>query len=96
MNSVYTKELELEALLIQQLETLGYDRVQLRNETTLLENLKRKIQQLNKIEKPFSDSEWRQIWHYLSNETTVFKKAELLRNRCPVKFDDGSIRHVHF
>lgn len=40
------KELELEALLIQQLETLGYERVQLRNETTLLENLKRKIQQL--------------------------------------------------
>ncbi len=26
----------------------------------------------------------------------MFKKAELLRNRCPVKFDDGSIRHVHF
>lgn len=90
------KELELEALLIQQLETLGYERVQLRNETTLLENLKRKIQQLNKIEKPFSDSEWKQIWHYLSNETTVFKKAELLRNRCPVKFEDGSVRHVHF
>lgn len=90
------KELELEALLIQQLETLGYERVQLRNETTLLENLKRKIQQLNKIEKPFSDSEWKQIWHYLSNETTVFKKAELLRNRCPVKFDDGTVRHVHF
>jgi len=90
------KELELEALLIQQLETLGYERVQLRNEKTLLENLKRKIQQLNKIENPFSDSEWKQIWHYLSNETTVFKKAELLRNRCPVKFDDGSVRHVHF
>ncbi|MEI1675079.1 type I restriction endonuclease subunit R [Acinetobacter baumannii] len=90
------KELELEALLIQQLESLGYERVQLRNETTLLENLKRKIQQLNKIENPFSDSEWKQIWHYLSNETTVFKKAELLRNRCPVKFDDGSVRHVHF
>jgi len=90
------KELELEALLIQQLETLGYERVQLRNETTLLENLKRKIQQLNKIENPFSDSEWKQIWHYLSNETTVFKKAELLRNRCPVKFDDGSVRHVLF
>ncbi|EXR42455.1 MULTISPECIES: type I restriction endonuclease subunit R [Acinetobacter calcoaceticus/baumannii complex] len=90
------KELELEALLIQQLETLGYERFQLRNETMLLENLKRKIQQLNKIEKPFSDSEWKQIWHYLSNETTVFKKAELLRNRCPVKFDDGSVRHVHF
>lgn len=53
MNSVYTKELELEALLIQQLETLGYERVQLRNETTLLENLKRKIQQLNKIENHF-------------------------------------------
>ena len=47
------KELELEALLIQQLETLGYERVQLRNETTLLENLKRKIQQLNKIENHF-------------------------------------------
>jgi len=90
------KELELEALLIQQLETLGYERVQLRNETTLLENLKRKIQQLNKIEKPFSDSEWKQIWHYLSNETTAFKKAELLRNRCPVKFDDGTVRHLHF
>ncbi|WP_336962471.1 type I restriction endonuclease subunit R [Acinetobacter pittii] len=90
------KELELEALLIQQLESLGYERVQLRNETTLLENLKRKIQQLNKIGNPFSDSEWKQIWHYLSNETTVFKKAELLRNRCPVKFEDGSVRHVHF
>ncbi|EOR10251.1 type I restriction endonuclease subunit R [Acinetobacter sp. ANC 3926] len=90
------KELELEALLIEQLQTLGYERVQLRNETALLDNLRQKIQQLNKIVKPFSNAEWQQIWHYLSNETTVFKKAELLRNRCPVNFDEGTVKHVHF
>jgi type I restriction enzyme R subunit len=50
------KELELEALLIEQLQTLGYERAQLRNETALLENLRQKIQQLNKIAKPFSNA----------------------------------------
>lgn len=90
------KELELEALLIEQLQTLGYERVQLRNEKALLDNLRKQIQHLNQITKPFSDTEWQQIWHYLSSETTIFKKAELLRNRCPVNFDDGTVKHVHF
>lgn len=89
-------EYQLEDKLISQLQSLKYERVQLRNETALLNNLRIKIQQLNHISKPFSDTEWQQIWHYLSNETSVFKKAELLRNRCPVYFDDGTVKHVYF
>ncbi|AMW78100.1 deoxyribonuclease HsdR [Acinetobacter sp. TGL-Y2] len=90
------KELQLEEELISQLVQLGYERITLRKEDTLLDNLKQQIQRFNQIETPFSNEEWKQIWYYLSKEITVFKKAELLRDRCPVSFDDGTVKHLRF
>lgn len=89
-------ELELENGFIQQLEGLGYERVFLRTEQALLDNLKTQIQKLNQLLNPFSEQEWKQVWHYLSNETSVFGKAQLLRDRFPLKFDDGTVKHLRF
>ncbi|MFE8306088.1 hypothetical protein V4C87_19250, partial [Acinetobacter baumannii] len=74
-------ELELENNFIQQLEGLGYERVILRTERALVDNLKVQIQKLNQLPHAFSDQEWKQVWHYLTKETTVFAKAQLLRDR---------------
>lgn len=89
-------ELELENNLIQQLEGLGYERIHLRTEKTLLDNLRLQIQKLNQLSKPFSEQEWKQVWHYLTKETSVFGKAQLLRDRFPLKFDDGTVKHLCF
>lgn len=89
-------ELELENNFIQQLERLGYDRVLLRTEKALVDNLKLQVQKLNQLTQPFSEQEWKQIWHYLTKETSVFGKAQLLRDRFPLKFDDGTVKHLFF
>ncbi|HHP8790868.1 type I restriction endonuclease subunit R [Acinetobacter baumannii] len=89
-------ELELENNFIQQLEGLGYERVLLRTEKALVDNLKLQIQKLNQIHHAFSEQEWKQVWHYLTKETSVFGKAQLLRDRFPLKFDDGTVKHLSF
>lgn len=89
-------ELELENGFIQQLEGLGYERVHLRTEKALLDNLKTQIQKLNRLSNPFTEQEWKQVWHYLTKETSVFAKAQLLRDRFPLRFDDGTVKHLSF
>ena len=43
----------------------------------------------------FSDDEWQQIISHLTTGT-IFDKANILRDKLPVKFDDGSSRHIYF
>ena len=68
-------ELELEKDLIQQLQRLGYERVFLRTEKALLDNLRLQIQKLNQLPQPFSEDEWKQVWHHLSKASSVFEKT---------------------
>jgi type I restriction enzyme, R subunit len=87
-------EQQLENELIAQLNTLGYSRTIIQNEAQLLSNLKNQIERANGLA-PLSETEWKQVISFL-NAGTVFERAKKLRDQFPVKFDDGSSKHIFF
>ena len=87
-------EQQLENELIAQLNTLGFTNVTIKNESALLLNIKIQIEQANGLA-PLSDPEWKQVISHL-NTGTVFERAKNLRDLFPIKFDDGSSRHIFF
>ena len=87
-------EYQLENELIGQLQQLGYASVTLKDESQLLSNLKTQVERANGLA-PLSETEWKQVISFL-NTGTVFERAKNLRDQFPVKFDDGSSKHIFF
>ena len=87
-------EYQLENELMGQLKQLGYASVTLKDESQLLSNLKTQIERANRLV-PLSETEWKQVISFL-NTGTVFERAKNLRDLFPVKFDDGSSKHIFF
>lgn len=87
-------EAQLENELIAQLEGLGFGRVIIKDEAQLLTNLKSQIEKANGLS-ALSESEWKQVISFLNNGT-VFERAKKLRDQFPVKFDDGTSKHIFF
>ena len=87
-------EYQLENELISQLKQLGYASVTLKDESQLLSNLKTQIERANGLA-PLSETEWKQVISFL-NTGTVFERAKNLRDLFPVKFDDGTSKHIFF
>ncbi len=87
-------EYQLENELIGQLQQLGYTSVTLKDESQLLSNLKTQIERANGLA-PLSETEWKQVISFL-NTGTVFERAKNLRDLFPVKFDDGTSKHIFF
>lgn len=76
----------LEENLIEQLQKLGYKRVQVNDETSLLSNLKTQLEIHNKVQ--ISDNDFKQILNYI-NKGNVFERAKILRDRIPYTNDKG-------
>lgn len=87
-------EAQLENELIAQLYNLGYEKITIKDEQQLLSNLKTQIERSNGLA-PLSATEWKQVLSFL-NTGTVFERAKNLRDQLPIKFDDGSSRHIFF
>ncbi len=87
-------EAQLENELIAQLNTLGYATVTIKDEAALLSNLKKQIERANGLS-PLSENEWKQVISFL-NTGSVFERAKNLRDQFPIKFDDGSSKHIYF
>ncbi|WP_151710936.1 type I restriction endonuclease subunit R [Acinetobacter brisouii] len=87
-------EQQLENGLIAQLQHLGYQRVSIKDESQLLSNLKTQIERANGLA-PLSATEWKQVISHL-NTGSVFERAKNLRDLFPIKFDDGSSKHIFF
>ena len=87
-------EYQLENELIGQLQQLSYASVTLKDESQLLSNLKTQIERANGLA-PLSETEWKQVISFL-NTGTVFERAKNLRDLFPVKFDDGTSKHLFF
>ncbi|MEM1324545.1 MAG: type I restriction endonuclease subunit R [Bacteroidota bacterium] len=79
----------LENNLVQQLEALGYTRVQIREEKDLLDNLKRQLEKHNGI--TLSDKEFQQVLHQL-NKGNIFQRAATLRDRVLYRSDTGEAK----
>ena len=87
-------EYQLENELISQLKQLGYAAVTIKDESKLLSNIKTQIERANGLA-PLSETEWKQVISFL-NTGTVFERAKNLRDLFPVKFDDGTSKHLFF
>ncbi|WP_157938065.1 type I restriction endonuclease subunit R, partial [Acinetobacter junii] len=68
--------------------------VTIKDESALLSNLKTQVERANGLA-PLSETEWKQVISFL-NTGTVFERAKNLRDQFPVKFDDGSSKHIFF
>jgi type I restriction enzyme, R subunit len=84
-------EQTLENNLIAQLKTLGFDKVRIDNEDTLLANLKTQLEKHNK--KSLSHDEFKQILNKLA-KGNIFDKAKILRDKIDYIKDNGETGYV--
>lgn len=83
----------LEDNLVKQLTKLGYDRVTIKNEAELLDNLKNQLEKHN--DTTFSQEEFSQILNHL-NKGNVFERSKILRDKMPLRREDNSTFYVEF
>ena len=83
----------LEDNLVAQLQTLGYSLVQIRDEASLLANLKTQLEKHNNL--TLSNKEFNKILNHLS-KGNVFDKAITLRDRFQFTRDDGETVYLQF
>ncbi|MCE7058126.1 type I restriction endonuclease subunit R [Algoriphagus sp. AGSA1] len=84
-------EQALENNLLIQLSKLGYKQVIIKDETTLLLNLKSQLELHNKA--TLSDNDFRQILNFI-NKGNVFERAKILRDRVPYVDKSGEHRTI--
>lgn len=92
----YQSEAELEKEFIRMLCEQGYEYLQIHEETELIANLRKKIEQLNDYQ--FTDTEWERFFHrYIANanegivEKTRTIQEDSVKN---LERDDGSTKNI--
>jgi len=92
----YQSEAQLEASLIKQLQTQGYEYVQVKDEAALLRNLRCQLEALNNVK--LSDSEWARLLPMISNEQMGIKeKTEMLQGKgyiLNLTLDNGLTKNI--
>lgn len=91
--SMYSERM-LEDQLVDQLETMGYQLICVKNEDDLLNNLRTQLEKFNGTS--FSVPEFKSILQYLSFPSKSYEKSKALRDQFPLRRDDGSIRYIRF
>jgi type I restriction enzyme R subunit len=83
----------LEEQLVAQLQKLGYDLVQLKDEKDLIDNLKHQLERHNNLQ--FSKTEFEKVLNILS-KGSVFEKAKTLREKQHIVRDNGDNLYFEF
>ena len=86
-------EAGLENNLINQLESEGYERIIIKDESDLEYNFKKQLEKFNKTK--FSDSEFKKILIYLEGGS-IFEKAKKLRDQFELQRDNNDVFYVKF
>ena len=81
----------LENNLVVQLVKLGYKKVEIKDETDLLANLKVQLEIHNKI--TLTDSSFQQILNYI-NKGNIYERAQILRDRVPYTDEQGEAKTI--
>ena len=81
----------LENNLVAQLETLGFEKVRIKDEAALIQNLKQQLEKHNKTS--LSDKEFKQVLNKLARGN-IFEKAKILRDKVDYTKDDGEIGYI--
>lgn len=95
-SSSYQSEAQLEYAFIKQLCTQGYEYLVVDSEEDLIANLRKQLEQLNKV--TFSDKEWERLfkgWIASDNEGIVEKTRRIQQDHVyPLRRDDGSVKNI--
>ena len=83
----------LEANLVKQLGTLGYDYVAIPDEAALIANLKGQLEKHNEV--TLSEAEFKQVLHHL-DKGGVFDRAKILRDKVCLTRDNGEPLWLEF
>lgn len=81
----------LENNLIAQLQTLGFEKVPIKDEDALTANLKGQMEKHNKVN--LSDAEFRQVLTKLARGN-IFEKAKILRDKVDYVKDTGDVGYI--
>ena len=87
-------EQALENELVAQLVGLGFAKVAVTDEATMLANLKAELGAFNGLQ--LSELEFSKVLNHLNRAAGVFAKAKMLRDRMQLKRDDGSTVWISF
>lgn len=83
----------LEENLLKQLQSLGYERVVIKDDKELEDNLKIQLEKHNRT--TISDNEFKRVLNHL-NKGNVFEKAKILRDKFVLLCDDGTTKYIEF
>ncbi|MFA6309254.1 MAG: type I restriction endonuclease subunit R [Clostridia bacterium] len=93
----YQSEADLEREFIRLVQTQGYEYLSIHDETSLVQNLRKQLEQLNSY--PFSDTEWNKFFSECisnSNEGIVEKTRRIQDDHVQIlKRDDGSTKNIY-
>jgi type I restriction enzyme R subunit len=81
----------LENNLVTQLVALGYTKVEIVDEVSMLSNLKAQIEKHNKV--TLSEQDFKQILNFI-NKGSIFDRAKILRDRVPFVNDKGENKTI--
>ena len=81
----------LEENLVEQLQGLGYKKVVIKDESSLIANLKAQLEKHNNTS--LSEAEFKQVLNVLS-KGNIFEKAKTLRNKLTYTKDDGTTGYL--
>jgi type I restriction enzyme R subunit len=92
----YQSEAQLEAQLIEQLQSQNYTKVVVPDYDSLLANFKTQFERFNSVNlggKPLSAKEWERVLNYV-NGKSIFESAKILRDKFVLELDDASKVYV--
>ncbi len=84
----------LEDKLVVQLTGMGYTKVAVTDEVSMLANLKAQLGAFNGVE--LTDGEFNKVLHHLNRSAGVFNKSKILRDRMKLTKEDGEIVWLEF
>ena len=92
----YQSEAKLEHDLIMQLQSQGYEYVQVKDEQGLLQNLRQQLETLNDLK--LTDAEWMRLLPMISNDQmTIQDKTEMLQGKgyiLNITLDNGQTKNI--
>ncbi|ACA55536.1 type I restriction endonuclease subunit R [Clostridium botulinum] len=94
----YQSEAELEKQLIKQLESKGYNKVKISTEEELIKNFRVQLNKYNEEKlagTPLTDKEFERVMRKVEGKS-IFEGAKILRDKWPLKRDDGLEVYIEF
>ncbi|OCN06310.1 restriction endonuclease subunit R [Erysipelotrichaceae bacterium MTC7] len=92
----YQSEAQLEEQLVERLVNMGYERVNVKDEVSLIHNFRTQLNKHNKDRlknRDLSDSEFDRLMQLISNKG-VYDSAKILRNLQNITRDDGTVLYL--